>query len=454
MIHIILLSGGSGKRLWPLSNDARSKQFLKVLRDDNGNPQSMVQNVLRSIESVPAECDITIATGASQANSIHAQASGDYALVVEPERRDTAPAIMLACANLKFKQGASTEDTVIVMPIDIYADQGFYHEVIELDKAVQRDDAELVLLGTTPTYPSQKYGYIIPDHNDSLPMPVAKFKEKPSESEAVRMIEDGALWNCGVFAFKLGFLANLLESYSPGSDYEEIVRSYGSLPKNSFDYEVVEKADSISVIPHDGYWRDLGTWNTLTEEMADFASGRVEGLDTCENTHVINELNTPLIVLGIKNAVVVATPDGILVSDKFISSFMKPYVDKAEESRPMFEQRSWGEYRVLDSEDTETGMNTLVKELIINAGEQFSYQRHSARSEIWNIIDGVGEVVIDGEVFQVERGSTISISRGALHSCRALTNLKIIEVQMGEQLVEEDIERIGFYWPNAREAEV
>lgn len=162
MIHLVLLSGGSGTRLWPLSNSSRSKQFLKVLRDDEGNHVSMVQRVFNQIRAIDADVDVTIATCASQEESIRRQVEGSYALVLEPERRDTAPAIMLACAHLALEQGAGEDDTVIVMPIDSYADQAYYDSVVRLDEAVQSDFAELVLMGVEPTYPSEKYGYIVP----------------------------------------------------------------------------------------------------------------------------------------------------------------------------------------------------------------------------------------------------------------------------------------------------
>ena len=151
MIHLVLLSGGSGTRLWPLSNSTRSKQFLKVLRDADGNHVSMVQRVFGQIGAVDADIDITIATCASQEESIRRQVEGGYALVLETERRDTAPAIMLACANLALEQGAGEGDTVIVMPIDSYADQAYYDSVVRLDEAVQSDFAELVLMGVEPT---------------------------------------------------------------------------------------------------------------------------------------------------------------------------------------------------------------------------------------------------------------------------------------------------------------
>lgn len=446
MIHLVLLSGGSGTRLWPLSNDARSKQFLKVLRDDEGNHVSMVQRVAEQIRRVPADIDVTVATCEAQRGSIERQLKGDYALVLEPERRDTAPAIMLACIHLATEQGASAEDTVVVMPIDTYADQDYYNRIPLLDKAVQKSEADLVLLGVEPTYPSEKYGYIVPSLRDGTAWPVARFTEKPSADEAERLIVEGALWNCGVFAFRLSYLEEIARGYIDATSYSETRQRYVEFPINSFDYEVVEKAESIAVVPYVGAWKDLGTWNTLCEEMADAVSGRTVGVETCENTHVINELGLPLVTLGLKDLAVVATPDGILVVDKDESSHMKPYVQKVAESRPMCERRRWGTYRVIDSSVHPDGAKSLTKELTIETGCQLSYQKHTKRAECWTVVSGRGEVVLDGLVQEVRAGSVIYIRPCQLHAAHAYEELHVIEVQLGDVLVEEDIERFGYYW--------
>lgn len=446
MIHLVLLSGGSGSRLWPLSNNARSKQFLKVLRDSDGNHISMVQRVFSQISNVSEKCDITIATSSSQADEIRRQLSSRYQLVVEPERRDTAPAIMLACVNLAFEQNANRDDTVIVMPIDTYAEQAYYDCILKIDHAVQSSNSDIVLLGVKPTYPSEKYGYIMPKKHEGDFWLVDSFKEKPSESLAQTLIAQGALWNCGVFAFKLNYLLKCTSSYLPFESYEDLRSQYSLLPKNSFDYEVVERADNISVVPYVGKWKDLGTWNTLCEEMEEYSSGRVVGLDTCCNVHVVNELNIPLVALGLENLVIVSTPDGILVSEKHHSAHMKPFVQKIASTRPMYEHRRWGEYRVVDSSVYADGSKALSKELLIRAGEQLSYQKHKHRSEVWTIVSGHGEVALDGLVQEVKAGSVVKIEAGKKHSCRAFKNLCVIEVQLGDVLIEEDIERFGNYW--------
>lgn len=448
MIHLVLLSGGSGTRLWPLSNSTRSKQFLKVLRDVDGNHVSMVQRVFGQIDAVDADVDITIAICSSQEDSIRRQVNGDYALVLEPERRDTAPAIMLACANLALEQGASESDTVIVMPIDSYADQAYYDSVIRLDDAVQADFAELVLMGVEPTYPSGKYGYIVPAAGEGWPRHVERFTEKPDEDTAKALIAQGALWNCGVFAFKLGWLTGLTARYLSCDTFDEFRSRYAELPKNSFDYEVVEKASSIGAVSYAGEWKDLGTWNTLTDEMAEETSGRVVvDAKTCENVHVINETGFPMVVAGLSNAVVVATPDGILASGKEASANIKAEVNAVAESRPMYEQRSWGEYRVIDSSVYPDGSKALTKEVVVREGCQLELQRHDHRSEVWTVVSGNGEVVLDGLVQQVRPGSVVEIPAGMLHAARAIGgDMRVIEVQQGEILVEEDTELLGDFW--------
>lgn len=449
-MHVILLSGGSGSRLWPLSNDSRSKQFLKVLRDDAGNHVSMMQRVFSQIGNVEAEIDVTIAASEAHHDSIARQLSeAVYDLVLEPERRDTSPAILLACAHLASEQGAVHDDTVVVMPIDTYAAQEYYDLLPRIDEAVQENVADLVLLGVTPTYPSEKYGYIVPSSHEGSVWPVRSFTEKPSRAEAETLVSAGALWNCGVFAFKLGHVLDIVANRMGTCEFSEVRQRYVEFPKISFDYDVVERAESVAVIPYSGLWKDLGTWNTLTEEMADATSGHVvvDG-DTCDNVHAINETGLPLVVMGVSDTAIVATHDGILVAGKQASSDarMKTLVSEAADVRPMYEHKRWGEYRVVNSSIDAAGQSTLVKELVLESGGQFSYQRHANRNEVWIVSSGSGEVVVDGVVTSVGPSSIVSITAGQLHAARAITELHMIEVQMGGALIEEDIERFGNYW--------
>lgn len=431
VIHVVLLSGGSGTRLWPLSNSARSKQFLKVLRDAENRHVSMVQRVFGQIGAVDANLDVTIATSAAQADILSMQVGGRFALAAEPERRDTAPAIMLACAHLDFVQGASEDDVVIVMPIDTFADQAYYDRIPTIADVVDSSESELVLLGVEPTYPSEKYGYILPASTEGTVWPVLEFREKPSEIEAASYIARGGLWNCGVFGFRLGWLRDLTRNYVDASSYDEMLTHYRELPKNSFDYEVVESAKHISVVPYSGTWKDLGTWNTLAEEMAEDVAGNVWVDEaTVSNVHAVNETGLPLVVAGVSDTVVVVTPDGILVSGKDASSHIKNLVEKAASNRPMYERCQWGEYRIMDEKSDGNKTHSLVRELVVLSGKIFTSDGQRRCKRTWTVIAGSGEATINGQVNTLSVGSSLRLQTGQLYTVKALEELHIIEVQV------------------------
>lgn len=449
-MKIILLSGGSGKRLWPLSNDTRSKQFLKVLSDKEGHSESMVQRVYRQLNEAVRDVNVTIATSASQIDFIRKQLGPDVSVVVEPERRNTYPAILLACAHLLDVQKASEEEVAIVLPIDQYVDNAYFELLMSMEKAVLDTKADMVLMGIEPTYPSEKYGYIVTEDSSlkgtSAPQKVAHFVEKPTLEKSKELLAQKAYWNGGVFAFKLSYIKQFIVKELDGAiSYQKLFDQYSSVKKDSFDYEVVEKCSSIVCVPYQGTWSDLGTWNTLTEQMRIPSTGYVLQDDTCENTHIINELSIPMVALGLKDLVVVANADGILVSDKETSSYMKPYIEQIN-NRPMYEERRWGEYKVLDYEQYSDQSKSLTKHLDIRAGKYISYQSHKLRDEIWTIVDGTGELLIDGHIRNVRRGDVAYITKEQKHSMRAVTDLKIIEVQIGTELIEEDIEKYDWEW--------
>lgn len=450
-MKIVLLSGCSGWRLWPLSNEARSKQFLQLLQNDSGEHESMLQRVYRQICEAGMDKEVYVVTSSAQADAVRNQLGVDVDVIIEPERKNTFPAVSLAAVYLAFEKNISKDETILVLPVDTYAERKYFEQLSVLDKAVQNNEADIVLMGAHPTYPSAKYGYILPAGkiHDSEDMDtcikVSNYVEKPSEAQAVELLQQGALWNAGVFAFKLGYILQLLQKYTPVTSATEFVAEFGKLPAKSFDYEILENNSNIAVVPYTGKWKDMGTWNTLTEEMSENNIGYAIQGEACENTHVINELSIPLMVLGAKDMVVAASPDGILVSDKHKSSYIKPYVQEIG-NRPMYEERRWGEYKVLDYNQYEDETKSLTKHLMIREGKSISYQKHNHRDEIWTIVDGVGELLIDGHVRNVRRGDVAYIVKGQLHAMRAITDLQFIEVQIGSELAEDDIERFDWEW--------
>lgn len=447
-MHLILLSGGSGKRLWPLSNDVRSKQFLKVLHRENRTNESMVQRVYRQIVNVGGWDSVTVAAGVLQKDQLELQLGHEINIVIEPERRDTFPAIVLACAYLYSEKGVSPDESVAVLPVDPYVDDTYFQKIAEMDSVLQDSSFDLVLMGAQPVYPSEKYGYIIPESilNNEKVIEVKYFKEKPSEVEAEELIKQGAVWNCGVFGLKISYIFDILASKYQllYPSYSEILKRFKTLAKTSFDYEVVEKAQKIAVTFYNGKWKDLGTWETLTEEMSEPYAGNVIVDASCENNHIINELDIPLVAMGIRNSVIVANHDGILVSEKGQTYKLKEILLDVQ-TRPMYERRRWGEYVVLDHIFRDHA-EILTKRLLINPGLQISYQYHIYREEIWTIVFGSGILYLEDEFKQVFPGDIIHIKPRVKHGIMAKEHLEVIEVQLGKSLVETDIVRIDEHW--------
>ena len=445
-MQIILLSGGSGKRLWPLSNSTRSKQFLQLLLDPDGHSESMVQRVVRQIGESVLEADVTIATSASQRDFIETQLGDKVDVVTEPERRDTFPAIALAAAYLASHKGCSRDEVVIAMPCDTFTEAKYFDAVHRMSELVEKEVAPLVLMGVKPSHASAEFGYIVPKvmAADTHVM-VERFTEKPTEKRAQELIARGAFWNGGVFAFRLGYMLDIVERYLPVADFDTLRCRYGELPKISFDYEVVEKSSSIAVVPYDGRWKDLGDWNALVRELPARAMGNVVVGNDVEDCTVINELSLPVVFDGVKHVIVAAGHDGILVCGRQSSEYIKQYVDPMH-MRPMFEERRWGTYRVLDDARYADGSHSLTKSITLHPGKYISYQVHHHRTEVWTFVEGEGIFVLDGEARRVKAGDTVIIPVEHQHSIKALTELSFIEVQMGNPLIEEDIERFDWDW--------
>lgn len=435
-MNIILLSGGSGKRLWPLSNDIRSKQFIKFFRTESGDYESMVQRVYRQIRQADASADIVIAASKSQISSIHNQLGENVSISIEPCRRDTFPAIALTTAYLCDIRGISEEETVVVCPVDPFVDSAYFVKLREMSTQAAKGEANLVLMGIEPTYPSEKYGYIIPKTPGEV-SGVVSFKEKPDEETARSYIRQGALWNGGVFAYKLKYVLEKAHELINFVNYHDLLAKYDTLNKISFDYAVVEKERNIQVIRYSGQWKDLGTWNTLTEAMSEMSVGETITDNSCTNTHIINELDIPVLAMGLRDVVISAGPSGILVSDKEQSSGIKPFVDKLDQ-QIMYAEKSWGSYRVLD-----VGRESLTVKVILRPGQQMNYHSHQHRDEKWTVIAGTGRAVVNGKSQRVQSGSVVDLPAGCRHTVVAETELELIEVQLGKEIRVQDKQKFS-----------
>lgn len=430
-MQVVLLSGGSGKRLWPLSNDVRSKQFIKMIKNEEGEPESMVMRVYRQImEAVPG-AQVTIATGKKQVSSIRNQLGDLVKICVEPDRRDTFPAISLTACFLNEVLGVDRKEPVVICPVDPYVESAYFQALKKLGDLAAEGAANLYLMGMEPTYPSEKYGYIIPESREDV-SEVQAFQEKPDLETAKRYLSQGALWNGGVFACKLGYLLEKAHEQIEFKGYQDLYDLYSGVDKISFDYAVVERENSIRVLRYGGMWKDLGTWNTFAEAMDEKALGKVILNETCENTNVVNELNIPILCMGCKNMVIAASGDGILISDKGQSSYIKPFVDQLEQ-QVMYAEKSWGSFTVLDVQE-----ESMTIRIVLLPGHSLHYHSHEHRDEVWTVMSGTGRVILDGEERKIGPGDVVSVPAGCKHTVFADTELKINEVQLGRGITVED----------------
>ena len=426
-MNILLLSGDSGKRLWPLSNGVRSRQFLQILRSPSGEYESVAQRVYRQILRADKETKIVVAASKLQIPAIRNQLDEDVEICVEPKRRNTFPAVALSVAWMAEKREMPDEEIIIVCPMDTYADDDYFQTLGTLAQIVSRGDAEIAMVGIAPAYPSEKYGYLLPDSREKISK-VIFHSEKPTETVAKELIDRGALWNGGVFAFRVGYFLNALRTVISFSDYDDLYQKYEQIPEGSFEDIFLKETGNKKLVRFDGIWKDLGTWNTLTEAMEEPIVGKAKLDDICHNVHVINELNIPILCLGIENAVISAAPDGILVSDKKQSSYMEPLIDQLDQ-QVMFADKSWGSFQVLDIEH-----ESMTIKVILKPGHRMNYHSHERRDEVWTVLSGQGRTIVDGMEQPVAAGDVITMQAGCRHTIIADTELHIMEVQLGREI--------------------
>ena len=433
-MYIVLLSGGSGKRLWPLSNDLCSKQYIKLMNHDNQKETaekcSILQRVFGQLKTAGLSDNTIVCASSAQVELIESQLDGAAEVAVEPMRRDTFPAVMLSCAYLLSKKGAKEDDVVAFLPVDPYTTGEFFDRIKRLGEYIASTENTIGLLGGVPTYPSTKYGYIVPEKSGQELLKVEGFREKPDEATAEKLVADGALWNCGVFCFQLSMAAGWLTKYGVGTDYDQMVTDYEKLPKKSFDYEVLEHWERIVAIKYADLWKDLGTWNTLTEEMPENSIGDVTWDDTCENSHAINVLGVPMVVMGAKNMVIAASHDGILVADKHQSSYIKDCLTNIADTSK-YEERRWGTIKTIDS-DEDDGIKSVTRRIKVVAGKTTPEHRHLSHTETITVLSGMGKLILEGVEVDLMAGATVSIAAGKRHAIKAMgSDLRCIEVSIG-----------------------
>ncbi len=449
-MRTILLCGGSGKRLWPLSNEIRSKIFLSLLPAEDGGTESMIQRVCRQLERVGLLSSALIVTHHSQAEITRHHVGSRIPILAEPERRGTFPAVALAARYLHARGLAGPDDAVAVIPVDAYVEPEFYRLLSRMPDILVESGAELALIGSVPAHPSTEYGYIVPEAaaaaascsgNRNGYLPVSQFIEKPDKRTAARLIREKALWNCGVFVFRLSYMLSCLADKGLPADFDKLLGQYASLPAASFDNEIAEQTRRRIVMPYDKTWRDLGDWSVLPDYLGHSVIGEGQISGDSLHTHLINDLTYPIRVIGASNLIVAAGPDGILVADKTKAHLIKQMVPDLQ--YPMCGEKRWGLYRVLDYSKTGSGLETLTKKVTLLAGSRTSVHLHRRRQEVLTILTGSGEFMLEGACRSVQPGDVLRVPQGARHSLKAFEPLAYIAAQIGTGLMEEDTVR-GF----------
>lgn len=431
-MNVILLSGGSGKLLWPLSNEVRSKQFIKIFKKEDGTYESILQRAYRQIKSVDKNATVTVVASREQIPSIKNQLDDNVHISVEPCRKDTFPAVALASMYLANVEGIDENEPVVVSPVDLFVDEEYYKALENIYNQVNKAEANLVLMGIEPTAPSSKYGYIIPATKEDV-SGVDTFKEKPSEAQAKKYMEQGALWNGGVFGYKLKYVIDKAQEIIGYSDYYDLYEKYRQIKKISFDYAVVENESKIQVVRFAGLWKDIYNWSKMTEAMEEPVIGKGIIGEGCADVNIVNETDVPILAVGLTDVVISASSQGILVSDKNKSSYIDTFIDALGDDQIMFAEKSWGSYEVVDVDE-----HGLTIKITLNEGHSMNYHSHNHRDEVWVVISGNGYTVVDGMRQKVHAGDVITMSSGCRHTVFAETELKLIEVQIGKDISADD----------------
>nr|WP_255570228.1 sugar phosphate nucleotidyltransferase [Cohnella sp. CFH 77786] len=331
------MSGGGGTRLWPLSQPDRPKQFIKLITKRDGKQISMVENIWDKLASRYGADNLYIAANVKNEVILREQLGDNARIISEPEQRDTFPAIALACSYLYSLESVPLKETIVTVPVDSFADDEFYSLFETLDSIIAEEVAKIALVGVLPKRATEKYGYIeLAGECSDRCLYVHKFIEKPSSELAMKLMQSGALWNGGVYAFRLGYVMRLLEQLNHPSGYHYLYTNYNALPKISFDYMVTEREESIACLKYEGVWSDLGTWDEIAHLLEPSSSSLTIMNDNCINTLTINQLGIPIVVNGISDSVIVAGPEGILISGLGALQSIKPLIERAlmERSNP------------------------------------------------------------------------------------------------------------------------
>ncbi len=453
-MHGIILAGGSGSRLWPLSRDLYPKQLLKLNSD-----KSLLEKTYERLMGIMDIDNILAITNSKHIGSVRMQLSEynkDVRVLAEPIAKNTAPAIAIAT---KYLLDFGSDDIVLVVPSDhLIKDSEKFRQTIKQAEKLAKENY-FVTIGVKPQKPSIGFGYIKVGEKFENGYKVEQFKEKPNQQTALEYFNSGLYyWNSGIFVFRASVLMEALKENAPEiyentmnfnfkvQDDIEYMR-FNQYPNISIDYAVLEHAKNIAMVEMQSDWSDMGSWDAVYAVNKKDKNGNVEIGNIiskdCENSMLYSS-GRLVTGVGLKDTIIVETPDAILACDRNDTQGVKEVFEKLKETKNDTHRihttvyRPWGYYTVLNQGD-----GYLTKMICVSRKGQLSLQSHNYRSEHWVVLSGTARVTLEDKVYMLKAGSSIDIPVRAVHSLANPydTELKIIEVQKGDKLVEEDIVR-------------
>jgi mannose-1-phosphate guanylyltransferase/mannose-6-phosphate isomerase len=459
----IILAGGSGTRLWPLSRKAYPKQFLKL----NGDKSLLSQTMERLLE-VSTKNDIIVMTNEdykfhvqSDMNSLYHEGSSavDDNIILEPMGRNTAPAIALGIVYCQDKLGCRDNEVIFISPSDhVIKPAETFGEYVKGAERIA-NDGHIVTFGIKPVRAETGYGYIKcrdleNRKGKSIYFDIEQFTEKPDQEMASRYIQEGNYyWNSGMFAFRIDSMLEEFERYAPDisklikTGYDTMVSRFDELPDISIDYAIMERSDKVVMIPLELFWNDIGSWDSISDISDKDGEGNVTRGDVItEDTRNSLILGSKRLIatIGMEDCLVVETDDAVLIAKKGEAQKVKDLVSRLkadgrhEAEEHVTTYRPWGSYTVL-----EEGERYKIKRIAVKPLAKLSLQKHKHRSEHWVVVSGKARTTIGDNEVTVHENESVFVPKSTLHRLEnpEETVLEIIEVQNGEYVGEDDIER-------------
>lgn len=457
-MKLVVLAGGGGTRLFPLSRALYPKQFLKIFNDTS----LLIESILRFSSLIQPE-DVIVVTNKEYEyhvkNELNSYGYEKAHVLLEPVGLNTAPAIALAvsyCINVLM---CSKDEVIFVSNSDhiIAPVSAFLRNVRQAMNLTCQEDGKIVVFGIKPNHPNVGFGYMHIGSSLGDGYEVLQFVEKPSLQKAKKYCaSDRYYWNSGMYVFSISVFLNELQKYLPevakatGVPYKEMLEDFSKLPNIAVDYALAERTEKLAMVVLSVFWNDIGSWDSMydvmdKDENNNAVQGDVIALDCQESLFYAKE--RLLIGLGVKDIMVVETNDVVLVTKRGQSQLVRDVVEKLKrEKRSELENtstvyRNWGKYTVLGE-----GENYKIKKIVVEPGQSISLQKHKKRSEHWVVTKGIAKVFIDDKEYRVEESQSIFVPIDTKHKLCNLSkeeSLEIIEVQNGAYLGEDDILRLA-----------